>query len=102
MAEMFGERLVTAVRGTGSCAVVGLDLHLDRLPAHLLERYQGRTGADFRKEAALAVVAFNRLVIESIRGVVPAVKPQFAFYEALGFRATGEMEEDELVMSLPL
>ena len=24
------------------------------------------------------------------------------FYEALGFRATGEMEEDELVMSLPL
>ena len=24
------------------------------------------------------------------------------FYEALGFRATGEVEEDELVMSLPL
>jgi orotidine-5'-phosphate decarboxylase len=93
MAEMFGERLVTAVRETGNCAVVGLDPHLDRLPAHLLERYQGRTGADFRKEAALAVVAFNRLVIESIRGVVPAVKPQFAFYEALGSHGFAALEE---------
>jgi orotidine-5'-phosphate decarboxylase len=93
MAEMFGERLATAVRETGSCAVVGLDPHLDRLPAHLLERYQGRTGADFRKEAALAVVAFNRLVIESIRGVVPAVKPQFAFYEALGSHGFAALEE---------
>jgi len=93
MAEMFGERLVTAVRETGNCAVVGLDPHLDRLPAHLLERYQGRTGVDFRKEAALAVVAFNRLVIESIRGVVPAVKPQFAFYEALGSHGFAALEE---------
>jgi len=25
-----------------------------------------------------------------------------AFYEALGFRLTGEKDEDELVMSLPL
>jgi orotidine-5'-phosphate decarboxylase len=74
MAEMFGERLVAAVRETGNCAVVGLDPHLDRFPAHLLERYQGRTGAEFRKEAALAVVAFNRLVIESVRGVVADAK----------------------------
>jgi len=93
MAEMFGERLVAAVRKTGNCAVVGLDPHLDRFPAHLLERYRGRTGADFRKEAALAVVAFNRLVIDSIRGVVPAVKPQFAFYEALGSHGFAALEE---------
>jgi orotidine-5'-phosphate decarboxylase len=93
MAEMFGERLVAAVRETGNCAVVGLDPHLDRFPAHLLERYQGRTGAEFRKEAALAVVAFNRLVIESVRGVVPAVKPQFAFYEALGSHGFAALEE---------
>ncbi len=93
MAEMFGERMAAAVQRSGNCAVVGLDPHLDRLPGPLRARYQGRTGASFRMEAARAVLEFNRIVIDSISDLVPAIKPQFAFYEALGSHGFSVLEE---------
>jgi len=93
MATMFGERMVTAARDAGNCAVVGLDPHLDRLPSVFRERYVGRTGLSFRTEAAMAVLEFNRLVIEAVKGRVPAIKPQFAFYEELGSPGFSALEE---------
>ena len=93
MAELFGDRMARAVQSTGNCAVVGLDPHLDRLPRVLRERYEGRTGLSFRAEAATAVLEFNRLVIDVIANKVPAVKPQFAFYEALGSPGFAALEE---------
>jgi len=89
----FGERVASAVRATGTCAVVGLDPHLDRLPQTLRSRFQGKTGRAYLEAAAQAVVDFNRVVIESVRGLVPAVKPQFAFYEALGAPGWAALEE---------
>ncbi len=80
----FGERVARAVRERGTCAVVGLDPHLDRLPEGLRARLEGKRGMAYLEAAALAVVDFNHMVIENIRDLVPAVKPQFAFYEALG------------------
>jgi orotidine-5'-phosphate decarboxylase len=80
----FGERMATAVRATGTCAVVGLDPHLDRLPGELRARYEGKSGTAYFEAAAEAVVDFGRMVIDGVSGLVPAVKPQFAFYEALG------------------
>jgi len=82
--KSFGERMAQAVRATGTCAIVGLDPHLSRLPQSLRSRMEGKTGDAYLEAAALAVVDFNHMVIENIRGLVPAVKPQFAFYEALG------------------
>lgn len=93
MAQMFGERMAMAVRRTGNCAVVGLDPHLDRLPEALKERYEGRSGRVFRSEAAKAVLEFNRIVIDAVSGIVPAIKPQFAFYEALGSEGFAALEQ---------
>jgi len=93
MADMFGDRMARAARAAGNCAVVGLDPHLDRLPRVFRDRYEGRSGLSFRAEAATAVLEFNRLVIEAIAGKVPAVKPQFAFYEALGSPGFAALEE---------
>jgi len=93
MSSMFGERMSSAVRASGTSAVVGLDPHLSRLPATLRAQYEGRTGAAFREAAADAVVQFNRLVIDAIAGLVPAVKPQFAFYEELGAPGFAALEE---------
>jgi len=80
----FGDRVADAVAATGTCAVVGLDPHLDRLPAALRAQFEGKSGMAYLEAAAGAVVEFNRMVIDGLVGVVPAVKPQFAFYEALG------------------
>ena len=93
MSDFFGERLAQAVRRTNTCAVVGLDPHLDRLPQPLKARFEGREGHAFRAEAARAVVEFNRMVIDAVASVVPAIKPQFAFYEALGAPGFAALEE---------
>jgi len=90
---MFGERMTAAVRRTGTSAVVGLDPHLDRFPESLRRRYEGRSGQAYREAAAAAVVDFNRQVIDAVTGVVPAVKPQFAFYEQLGAPGFAALEE---------
>ena len=78
----FSDRLAAAVRQTGVGACVGLDPHLDRLPTVL-------DGAEHPADAA---EAFCMGVIEVVAGVVPAVKPQVAFFEALGWRGVRALE----------
>ncbi len=89
----FGERLAQAVKRTGTCAVVGLDPHLSMLPSVLRDGFAHKRGEAYREGAAEAVLEFNRMVIESLVDVVPAVKPQFAFYEELGWRGWRVLEE---------
>ncbi len=93
MVAMFGDRMASSVREKKTCAVVGLDPHLDRLPSDLRQRYEGRTGSSFRQAAADAIVDFNRMVLDEISGRIPAVKPQFAFYEQLGAAGFAALEE---------
>lgn len=89
----FGERLVEAVARTGVPLAVGIDPHLDRLPEPLQRRYRGLTGAAFRTRAAEAVGEFGRIVIQAVRGRVPAIKLQLAFYEQLGHAGWAALEE---------
>ncbi|MEL6344614.1 MAG: orotidine-5'-phosphate decarboxylase [Myxococcota bacterium] len=91
--ETFGERLARAVEAVGVPLGLGLDPHLDRLPASLQVRYADRTGADFRKAAAEAVMEFNHAAIQAAKGRAAAVKPQFAFYEQLGAPGWAALEE---------
>jgi orotidine-5'-phosphate decarboxylase len=62
--------LSEAVRRTGTPLCVGIDPWPERLP--------GSGGLPERAEA------FGRAVVDACAGIVPAVKPQFAFFEALG------------------
>lgn len=93
MQELFGDRLADAVHATGAPIAVGLDPHLDRLPERYRARFRGLSGPPGRAAAADAVVAFNGVVISAIRGLAPAVKPQFAFYEALGAAGFAALEQ---------
>jgi len=88
----FADALAAAAQKTGPLGL-GLDPHLDRLPAPLQERYAGKTGAAFREAASEAIVDFNRVMIEAATGRVAAVKPQFAFYEQLGAPGFAALEE---------
>ena len=56
---------------------VGLDTAYDYLPDDMKQLY-GQAGA------AIAVLLFNKKVIDAVCDVVPAVKVQIAYYEALG------------------
>ena len=63
--------------------VVGLDPDLAHIPEHLLEKHIKDLGENL-EAASLAVVEFNAGIIDAICDIVPAVKPQSAFYEMLG------------------
>jgi len=63
--------------------VVGLDPALELVPEFLKVKSYEKYGETL-KGAAKAVLKFNKRLIDMLYVVVPAVKPQLAFYEALG------------------
>jgi len=76
----FPDRLEAAVRQRGNPVLVGLDPRVDLLPEGFLA---DRESADWARKAA-AVQAFCCQVIDVVASLVPAVKPQAAFFEQLG------------------
>lgn len=76
----FADRLVAAVRRCANPIVVGLDPRYEQLPDGL------RRGADAQNwsEQAAAYLDFCRGIIDVVAELVPAVKPQAAFFEQLG------------------
>ena len=79
----FSDRLTTAVRKTAPI-VVGLDPHLDLLPSELRRVFERLEGADRRAAAAEAAQRFCLGALEALSGKVGVIKPQVAFFEALG------------------
>ncbi len=77
----FADRLHAAIERTGNAALIGLDPHLDKLPA---EYAIARDPNAPRAERAKAMGDFCCALIDLAEGRVPAVKPQSAFFELLG------------------
>lgn len=69
----FADRLIEKIRAKDSSCIVGLDPRIDEMPAFL--RGSG---------AYAAITAFHELVIDAVADLVPAVKPQLAFFEQYG------------------
>jgi orotidine-5'-phosphate decarboxylase len=88
-ASHFADRLIARVEATRSHLVVGLDPDLRELPAELLDGVTDLGGA------AGAAEAFATAVIDGVADLVPAVKPQSAFFEALGSAGVAALERVE-------
>ena len=71
--------------------VAGLDPKPEYVPAHILKDCYARYGETL-EGAAEAVYRFNRGLMDALCDVVPAVKPQAAYYERLGWRGMEVME----------
>src|SRR5579863_9540939 len=69
----FADRLIAAIRAKDSRSVVGLDPRVDQMPAFV------RSG-DF----CAAITEFHELILDAVADLVPAVKPQLAFFEQYG------------------
>ncbi|MCL2249861.1 MAG: orotidine-5'-phosphate decarboxylase [Oscillospiraceae bacterium] len=63
--------------------VVGLDPDLAHIPASILDKHMSEHGEGL-EAAALAVYEWGVGLIDALCDIVPALKPQSAFYEALG------------------
>lgn len=87
-AEAFADRLARAVEERRSQLVVGLDPRLELLPLEV------RGDAHLGREAqAGAYERFCRGLIDAVCPYVVAVKPQIAFFEALGADGVRAFEE---------
>jgi orotidine-5'-phosphate decarboxylase len=70
---LFADRLIEKIRAKDSRCIVGLDPRVDQMPAFV------RTSGTYA-----AITAFHELVIDAVADLVPAVKPQLAFFEQYG------------------
>lgn len=75
--------LIKKIAETQNPTVVGLDPKLEYIPELIKTQAFAEHGKNL-KGAAAAFLEFNKGIIDAVCGIVPAVKPQAAFYEALG------------------
>jgi len=90
--QHFADRLVEAVRKTGSPVCLGLDPRFDLLPLAIRNAAVQADGHT-PKAIARAFVAFNRALIDATADIVPVCKPQIAFYEEWGADGIAAFEE---------
>jgi len=77
------DRLQEKIDRLHNPTVVGLDPAIESIPPEILQKHINRKGETL-EAVAEAVLEFNIGLIDVLCDIVPAVKPQSAFYEALG------------------
>ncbi len=78
------DRLIAKIIETKNPTVVGLDPKLDYVPEYIKQECFEKDGQTL-KAAANAIFTFNKMIIDEIYDIVPAIKPQAAYYEMYGF-----------------
>ena len=79
--ENFADRLLGAIEEKGNPCVVGLDPRIELMPAFIQEPLRQDSSPETVRRA---ISRFHRIVLDATAPVVPAVKPQSAFYEQYG------------------
>ncbi|MEG2377347.1 MAG: orotidine-5'-phosphate decarboxylase, partial [Clostridia bacterium] len=77
------DALIKKIVAKANPTVVGLDPNLNNMPPFLIEKHMELHGATL-KAAAEAIYEFNVGLIDTLSTIVPAVKPQSAYYEMYG------------------
>lgn len=78
------DRLIDKIKKFMNPTVVGLDPKLAYIPYYIKKESLNVFGNTF-KAAADCIFKFNMQIIDAICDVVPAVKPQMAYYELYGY-----------------
>lgn len=86
------DRLIEAIAEKQNPTVAGLDPKLDYIPGYLREE-AFRTHGKTLEGAAAALLAYNKGIIDALCDIVPAVKPQCAYYELYGWQGMRALQE---------
>lgn len=78
------DRLIEKIIETKNPTVVGLDPKLDYVPEFIKKEFFDKEGMTL-SAAAQAVLKYNKMIIDEICDIVPAIKPQAAYYEMYGY-----------------
>ncbi|MFP4051118.1 MAG: orotidine-5'-phosphate decarboxylase [Thermoplasmata archaeon] len=90
--ENLADNLLYEIDQKKNPSVVGLDPRMGRIPVHIREKAMKLASDDF-EAAGEAIIEFNKGLIDAVKDIVPAVKPQMAFYEKYGSHGVRAMEK---------
>ncbi len=85
------DRLIKGIREKQNPTVAGLDPKLDYIPQYIKDEAFGQYGTTL-EGAAEALYMFNQGLIDALCDIVPAVKPQAAYYEMYGWQGVRALE----------
>ncbi|MFA7685694.1 MAG: orotidine-5'-phosphate decarboxylase [Candidatus Gracilibacteria bacterium] len=84
MSKNFADKLIEAIKAKNAPICVGLDPNFSKIPKFIKEKaFQDREKTPMAC-AANAILEFNKGIIDAVVDLVPAVKPQIAYYEIFG------------------
>ena len=86
------DRLIANILEKKNPTVAGLDPKLDYIPEFLKDRAFEEFGCTL-EGAAQALLLFNKGLIDALCDIVPAVKPQCAYYEMYGWQGMRALKE---------
>ena len=86
------DKLIEKIAEKQNPTVAGLDPKLSYIPQQLLEKSFGEYGVTL-EGAADALLQFNKGLIDALCDIVPAVKPQAAYYEMYGWQGVKALTE---------
>ena len=86
------DRLIDKMIEKQNPTVAGLDPKLDYVPASVKEACFAQYGKTL-EGAAEALLRFNKAIIDQIYDIVPAIKPQAAYYEMYGWQGVRALAE---------
>lgn len=86
------KRLIEKIAQMQNPSVVGLDSLLDYIPQHIKDEKFATYGDTF-DAAAQSILEYNKAIIDQICDIVPAVKPQAAYYEMYSWQGMWALRE---------
>lgn len=85
------DRLIKSIVKTQNPTVAGLDPKLDYIPDYIKDKAYSEYGKNL-DGAAEALFEFNKGLIDALYDIVPAVKPQAAYYEMYGWQGVRTLQ----------
>ena len=82
------DRLIDKIKETNNPTVMGLDPRYDMLPKCVTDKYSKDL-----EGVSKAIVEYNKALIDATCDIIPAIKPQIAFYEMFGVPGMMAFEE---------
>lgn len=82
------DNLIEKIKQTNNPTVIGLDPRYEMLPKCVTSKY-----SQDLEGVAKAIIEFNKALIDNTCDIIPAIKPQIAFYEMYGIPGMGAFKE---------
>ena len=86
------DRLISSIAQKQNPTVAGLDPKREYIPSYIRQKAVDAYGETL-EAAAAAILEFNRGLIDALCDIVPAVKPQCAYYEMYGWQGVKALQE---------